>query len=206
MVRISSITLPGSCHQTAAATTSARPTSSRPKPSRRCSGSRSRAERPMLRAAPPITCATPSQTAAMPRPSVPKTREMGPRPLRTARGGGRRALFGRLLEERAVLLLLPVLRDRVLDPPREPLRLEVLRDVLELRDPGGEDVRVAMLINLGHSHTSHRDHTPVSPPNPGEVARLRRVANPPAGSTREARLLPSLYPKGRSQALDACLG
>jgi hypothetical protein len=34
-----------------------------------------------------------------------------------------------------------VLRDRVL----EPLLLLAEEDVLELRDPGGEDVRVAML-------------------------------------------------------------
>jgi hypothetical protein len=46
-----------------------------------------------------------------------------------------------------------VLRDRVLEPPRpvvlrdrlEPDLLELDEDVLLLRDPGGEDVRVAML-------------------------------------------------------------
>jgi hypothetical protein len=38
---------------------------------------------------------------------------------------------------------LPVLRDRVLDAlPRPVLRVD--EDVLLLRDPGGEDVRVAM--------------------------------------------------------------
>jgi hypothetical protein len=52
---------------------------------------------------------------------------------------------------------LPVLRDRVLDALPRPVLL-VDEDVLLLRDPGGEDVRVAMVINLGHSHTSHRDH------------------------------------------------
>jgi hypothetical protein len=45
----------------------------------------------------------------------------------------------------------------VLEPFR-PLLLDRDEDVLLLRDPGGEDVRVAMVINLGHSHTSHRDH------------------------------------------------
>jgi hypothetical protein len=92
-------------------------------------------------------------------------RETGPGPERTARGAGRLALVEPRLEERAGLrlLLLPVLRDRELEPPLEPLRLEPLRDVLELRDPDGEDVRVAMVINLSHSHISHMDHTSVSP-------------------------------------------
>jgi hypothetical protein len=39
-----------------------------------------------------------------------------------------------------VLRVLPVLRDRVLEP-----RVVFRRRVLPLRDPGGEDVRVAML-------------------------------------------------------------
>ena len=46
------------------------------------------------------------------------------------------------------------LRDRL-----EPDLLDREEDVLLLRDPGGEDVRVAMVMNLGQSHTSHRDHT-----------------------------------------------
>jgi hypothetical protein len=58
---------------------------------------------------------------------------------------------------RDVLEPLRVLRDRVLEPLR-PFLLDLDEDVLLLRDPGGEDVRVAMVINLGHSHTSHRDH------------------------------------------------
>ena len=45
---------------------------------------------------------------------------------------------------------LPVLRDRVLEP--------ALEGVLLLREPGGEDVRVAMSRTLGDRHTSHRDH------------------------------------------------
>jgi hypothetical protein len=58
------------------------------------------------------------------------------------------------------LLLDRVLRDReielffFLDPEDRE------EDVLLLRDPGGEDVRVAMLRRLCQSHTSHRDHTP----------------------------------------------
>jgi hypothetical protein len=90
----------------------------------------------------------PSQTAAIPRPTAPKARETGPGPLRTARGAGREA--GRRLAaleplrplvelERGAGLL--VLRDRVL----EALDRLFEPDVLVLRDPGGEDVRVAML-------------------------------------------------------------
>ena len=84
------------------------------------------------------------QPLATPRPSRPKVRATGPLPLRTARGAGR--LFARELDvrERAlearVLARERVLRDRVLEPVFVPLR----EDVLLLRDPGGEDVRVAM--------------------------------------------------------------
>ena len=67
------------------------------------------------------------------------------------------------------LAWLPVLRDRVLEPARD----EVLLGVLLLRDPGGEDVRVAMLRTLGDRHTCHRDHTV-------------RVALRPVGGSREA--------------------
>lgn len=57
----------------------------------------------------------------------------------------------RVLEARAVVevVRLLVLRDRVLVPPLLAPDLPVLAllraDVLVLRDPGGEDVRVAML-------------------------------------------------------------
>jgi hypothetical protein len=55
-----------------------------------------------------------------------------------------------------------VLRDREVEVLRPVLRLVVLRvldeDVLLLRDPGGEDVRVAMVTTLRSSHSSHRDH------------------------------------------------
>jgi len=50
-----------------------------------------------------------------------------------------------LLEPDLLLELLPVLRDRALEPLRPVLRVPVV-DVLLLRDPGGEDVRVAMSI------------------------------------------------------------
>ena len=47
-----------------------------------------------------------------------------------------------------------VLRDRVLELP------DVVRvvDVLLLRDPGGEDVRVAMVTTLRSGHSRHTDH------------------------------------------------
>jgi hypothetical protein len=61
--------------------------------------------------------------------------------LRTARGAGRLLLEDLVREEgrapERVLVPLRVLRDRELE--------DVVRDVLLLRDPGGEDVRVAMV-------------------------------------------------------------
>ena len=140
MVRIVSIGPPGSCHQTAAAAMTASPISRRPTPSRRCSGSRSRAVRPMLRAVAPTAWAIPSQIAAAPRPSSEKKRKTGPGPFRTARGAGRRPLAGR-----RVAGLRLVLRDRVLEPAFEVPRADPREGVLLLRDPGGEDVRVAMV-------------------------------------------------------------
>ena len=86
---------------------------------------------------------------------------IGPGPLRTARGAGRRdaadflvaGLFGAAFfwaGLRAVVLLpWPDARDRDPDVPE-----------LDLRDRGGEDVRVAMLANLLCSHTSHISPTP----------------------------------------------
>ena len=57
-----------------------------------------------------------------------------------------------------------VLRDPVPEPPLDPDdRLEeplfVDLDVLVLRDPGGEDVRVAMVATLGLRHTRPRHHS-----------------------------------------------
>src|SRR5262249_46431677 len=104
----------------------------------------SRAPWPMLRASEPIPWATASQRAATPRNSAAKSVATGPRPLRTARGAGRFcALLPRAAGLRAVRevdrLVVPALRARLLGarPPFE-------EDVLLLRDPGGEDVRVAM--------------------------------------------------------------
>ena len=70
-------------------------------------------------------------------------RETGPRPVRTARGAGLILLDGARLDDRA---LVRALRDR--EPKREdllPREAAVDPDVLLLRDPGGEDVRVAMV-------------------------------------------------------------
>jgi len=93
--------------------------------------------------------------AATPRPSAPKERATGPVPLRTARGAGRRLLVPRFLDGRRVepfvevrlrlvVVGLRALRDRELELPRE-LPEDRDEDVLLLRDPGGEDVRVAMV-------------------------------------------------------------
>ena len=104
-----------------------------------------------------------------PRPSAPKVRETGPGPLRTALGAGRLLL----LREELVRLApgrvrLEVLRDREVELLALVFGLELDadfeafdfdEDVLLLRDPGGEDVRVAMVRRLGHRHSSHTDHT-----------------------------------------------
>ena len=102
----------------------------------------------MERATAPTVWAMPNQIDVTARPSAPKLREIGPGPLRTARGAGRNALDRvRPLAEplagadlpragRVVGRLELVPRDRV---------LALVLDVLELREPGGEDVRVAML-------------------------------------------------------------
>jgi hypothetical protein len=70
--------------------------------------------------------------------------------LRTARGAGRFDLLVRRVGARRVedaprlLVPLRVLRDREPELPRE-LPEDRDEDVLLLRDPGGEDVRVAMV-------------------------------------------------------------
>src|SRR3954447_13169010 len=160
IVRMASIRPPGSCHQTAAATTTARPNRDSPRPSRRCSGSISRAVCPILRATAPTAWAMPTQIAAIPRPNAPNRRRTGPPPQRTAPGPGRR--LRALLRERVLALFFVVLRDRV-------------EGLLLLREPGGEDVRVAMVTNLSHRHSSHTHHTPgLGPPlqQAAEVLRL----------------------------------
>jgi hypothetical protein len=70
-------------------------------------------------------------------------RATGPGPLRTARGAGlfvegRRAGVDRVLRDREVEALVVVFGFDFVVEDRE-------EDVLLLRDPGGEDVRVAML-------------------------------------------------------------
>jgi hypothetical protein len=85
----------------------------------------------------------------MPRKTVSKNRAMGPLPVRTARGAGRRLRLAAPLPPRraagfrvgffflldAVLLCFRVLRARVVEDRSE--------DPALLREPGGEDVRVA---------------------------------------------------------------
>lgn len=65
---------------------------------------------------------------------------MGPRPLLTARGAGRRFLLDRALRDRELEL---VDLDLAFGFDFEAAGRE--EDVLLLREPGGEDVRVAML-------------------------------------------------------------
>jgi hypothetical protein len=94
--------------------------------------------------------ATASQMAATPRKTVSKNLAIGPLPVRTARGAGRRLRLAApllppprraagfrvgffLLD--AVLLCFRVLRARVVEDRSE--------DPALLREPGGEDVRVA---------------------------------------------------------------
>ena len=143
-----SIRPPGSCHQTAAATTTASPNRNSPTPSRRCSGSRSWAVRPILRATAPTAWAMPSQIAAIPRPSAANSRTDRTAPR--ADCSGRRAPCARCWTVRGRFFV--VLRDR-------EMRRAACSWLL-LREPGGEDVRVAMVTNLGHRHSSHTDHTP----------------------------------------------
>jgi hypothetical protein len=104
----------------------------------------------MLRAVAPTAWATASQTADTPRAAAAKPSAMGLGPVRTARGAGRFFAEGRFADEPRLVLLvrvvegfLPLLRDRVLEPLRPVVRDPDV-DVLLLRDPGGEDVRVAM--------------------------------------------------------------
>ncbi|GAA5152382.1 hypothetical protein GCM10023340_32610 [Nocardioides marinquilinus] len=112
-----------------------------------------------------------------------KKRATGPGPVRTARGGTRPVETARGVRVLVFLagvrlagafadvpfLVVPelllevdfrVLRVRDEEPPADPPRVlpRLVVDVLLLRDPGGEDVRVAMPPNLGGRHTSLRDH------------------------------------------------
>src|SRR3546814_6934740 len=93
-----------------------------------------------------------SDLIALPRAT--KTRRIGPGPERTARGAGREPPVGLRFVVDFRLAWLPVLRGRVLEDAPEPFLEELLLDVLLLREPGGEDVRVAMLrtLEIGRAH------------------------------------------------------
>ena len=186
-VRAASMTDPGSCHQTAAATTTAEPKRKRPTPSRRCSGSRSRAVCPMLRATAPsaVRDRQPDRGDAAEEHGE-EPRATGPGPLRTARGAGRFGAGARWDGVRGLALArgsswgqacasgwysgIAVLAARLCAGLREVLAVRV-EDVLLLRDPGGEDVRVAMVPTLRRGHSSHTrpqrvrvlEHAPVDP-------------------------------------------
>ncbi len=88
---------------------------------------------------------------------------MGPVPFRTARGEGRVDVFvERPFAAGFLRDWLP--DDRVEDPdPFEPAPEGVDLEVPLFRDAGGEDVRVAMLVNVHRSHTSPRLPTPRPP-------------------------------------------
>jgi hypothetical protein len=91
--------------------------------------------------------AIPSHVAAMPRPIALRAR---------ARGPGPDGFFFAVVRERVDALRLDE-EDRRAWLPDEPDR--ELED-FELRDLGGEDVRVAMVARLGADHTSHTRPTP----------------------------------------------
>jgi hypothetical protein len=72
--------------------------------------------------------------------------------------GLRAGAFLAALEEVVLVVFAEVLRGRVpVLVVRDLVLLPLLPDVLVLRDPGGEDVRVAMLKTLGDRLTRHRD-------------------------------------------------
>src|SRR3546814_18077470 len=96
-----------------------------------------------------------SDLIALPRAT--KTRRIGPGPERTARGAGREPPVGLRFVVDFRLAWLPVLRGRVLEDAPEPFLDELLLDVRLLREPGGEEVRVAMLRTIGDRTTNHRE-------------------------------------------------
>jgi len=63
-----------------------------------------------------------------------------------------------------LLFVLPALRVRVREVAWAATAVLPLRDVLVLRDPEGEDVRVAMVRTVGDRPTRHVDLRSVSPP------------------------------------------
>jgi len=82
--------------------------------------------------------------------------------------------------------LLVALRERELAVFFTPEREE---ELVLLRDPGGEDVRVAMTPNLGDRHSSPTDHTAVCRREPG---------GPPAGSDRDEKSSRAPLDRGHS--------
>ena len=196
-VRVTSMKPPGSWNQTPAPATTARPTSSRPTPSRRCSGSRSRALRPRPRATAPSAPATPSQIALTPRASAVKASSTGPGPLRTARGAGRAAgrLAGARLADGAtgaaagagggLLAGTPGSGARGTPSPGAPGRGRG-RALAPRPRRGRRTGRHA--TNLGHGHTSHRDHRGACRPRPGLREHAgRRPGRPAARPPRRRR-------------------
>ncbi len=114
---------------------------------------------PMPRAAAPTAWATAPHTVRTARSSAEKKRATGPGPERTARGAGRFADE----EVEDLVVGFRALRERELDallPAEARLEAVVLvEEVLLLREPGGEDVRVAMVVTLGPSHMRPMHHT-----------------------------------------------
>jgi hypothetical protein len=99
----------------------------------------------------------PSQVETTALPRAANSVATGPGPFRTARGAGRFVLDDeRRDDEDFRRVWLPDDRDRELEPP--------LPEVALLRDAGGEDVRVAMVMTLSHRHTSLMRYTPDAAP------------------------------------------
>ena len=84
-------------------------------------------------------------------------------PLRTARGLGRLEVLERPFDTGFLLRdWLP--DDRLEDPEAFAAGREPDFEVPLLRDAGGEDVRVAMVMTLSHRHTSLMRYTPDAVP------------------------------------------
>ena len=110
---------------------------------------------PIRRTAAPTAWARPSQIAATPRPSAENPR----RPVRARTGPPVVPAVGtRTCGVASSSSYSGNARPRCCAPSTTVRTIE--RRQLLLREPGGEDVRVAMVRNLGHCHSSHTDHTP----------------------------------------------
>ena len=157
------MTGPPSWNHTAAALMTDSAKMKRPTPSRRCSGSSSRAPWPIPRATAPMPWATASQMAATARKTVSKNLAIGPLPVRTARGAGRRLRLAAPLPPAAARGRLPrrlllARRGSALLPgtPRSRRRGPVRRSGPASRTRRGR--RTGRHVNtLGNRHSSHRD-------------------------------------------------